>query len=341
MKLAIQSRERAGHAFLMSIIGVLLGSVAFAQSDTAIIDDAEISVTILATNLGDFVSSEAGPLTPQGEFSFGAFVEVGEKAILFDTGWTPRNVLENAEMLGVDLSRAEDVVLSHHHYDHVGGLEILRSELTSRNPNAISRVHVAKGMFSSRPEPDGREDNLMVGIRQRLEADGVTFIVHEEPSEIFPGIWVSGPIPRVNDERNFPVGPSWMIREEDQVVADTVPESQVLVIQAANGPVVITGCGHAGLINSLEHAGAFTGRTPKTALGGFHLYGASDDVMSWTAERIKDMDLQYLLGAHCTGVEKQFTLRQLTGIDQADSRVGSVGTVFDGEKGIIPGFSNN
>ena len=240
--MAIQTRERAGHTFLMSVIGVLLGSFAFAQSDKAIVDDHEISVTILATNLGDYVSSDAGPMTPQGEFSFGAFVEVGDKAILFDTGWTPRNVLENAEMLGIDLSRAEDVVLSHHHYDHVGGLEILRSELVSRNPNAISRVHVAKGMFSSRPEPDGREDNLMVGIRQRLEADGVTFIVHEEPSEIFRGIWVSGPIPRVNDERNFPVGPSWVIIEEGQVVADIVPESQVLVLQAANGPVAIVVC---------------------------------------------------------------------------------------------------
>ena len=196
-------------------------------------------------------------------------------------------------------------------------------------------------MFASRPEPDGREDNLMVGIRQRLEADGVEFVIYDGPAEIYPGVWVSGPIPRVNDERNFPVGPSWMIKEGQDVVEDTVPESQVLVIQASRGPIVITGCGHAGLINSLEYAGEFSARIPKSALGGFHLYGASDETMSWTANRIKDMGLEYLLGAHCTGVERQFVLRQLTGLSQDNSRVGSVGTKFEGDKGIIPGLSNN
>ena len=336
----IPFQERARQLLLVPFIGILCCSSAIAQSEITTVDDDDIDITILATNLGDWASSDAGPLTPQGEFSFGAFVEIGDKAILFDTGWTPRNVLENAEMLGVDLSRAEDVVLSHHHYDHVGGLEMLRSELVSQNPNAISRVHVAKGMFASRPELDGREDNLMVGIRQRLEADGVEFVIYDEPAEIYPGVWVSGPIPRANDERNFPVGPSWLIKEGQDVVGDTVPESQVLVIQAADGPVVVTGCAHAGLINSLEYAGEFSARTPRTALGGFHLFGASDETMSWTADRIKDMGLEYLLGAHCTGVEKQFVLRQLTGLSQDNSRVGSVGTRFVGHEGIVPGFSN-
>ena len=92
----IPFQERARQLLLVPIIGTLYCSSAIAQSESTIVDDADISVTILATNLGDFASSDAGPLTPQGEFSFGAFVEVGDKAILFDTGWTPRNVLENA-----------------------------------------------------------------------------------------------------------------------------------------------------------------------------------------------------------------------------------------------------
>jgi 7,8-dihydropterin-6-yl-methyl-4-(beta-D-ribofuranosyl)aminobenzene 5'-phosphate synthase len=341
MKSTVHRCNKNIRAFLLFGLSLLFASAALAQSDPVLVDDNDLVVTLLATNLGDFVSTESGPRSPQGEFSFAAWVEVGGKAFLFDTGWTPRNVLENAEMLGIDLSRAEDVVISHHHYDHVGGIETLRSELSKQNPNAISRVHVAEGMFASRPEPDGREDNLMIGIRQRMEADGVEFIVYDEPSEIAPGVWLSGPIPRVHDERNFPVGPEWMIRQRDAVLPDTVPESQVMVIQTKNGPVVITGCAHAGLINSLEYAGKFSNKTPQAALGGFHLYGASDEVMSWTANHIKEMHLEHLLSAHCTGVEKAFTLRQLSGMDQAHSRVGSVGTKFDGEKGIIPGFSNN
>ena len=316
----------------------LLGtSAVIAQEMPVTIADEEVNVTLLATNLSD----QLGPMTTQGEFSFAAWVEVGDRAFLFDTGWTPRNVLSNAEILGIDLSRADDLIISHHHYDHVGGIETLRSELTKRNPNALSRVYVAQGMFASRPEPDGREDNLMIGIRARMEAVGVKFIIYDEPKEIAPGVWVSGPIPRTHDERNFPVGPSWMIKQADEVVPDWVPESQVMVIQSKSGPIVITGCGHAGLINSLEYASNISSMSPKAAIGGFHLYAASDEVMSWTAKHIQEMGLEYLLGAHCTGVERTFVLRQLAGMDQAHSRAGSVGTQFHGEKGIIPGISNN
>lgn len=316
---------------------LLSTSTVIAQEMPVTIADEDINVTLLATNLSD----QLGPMTTQGEFSFAAWVEVGDKAFLFDTGWTPRNVLSNAEILGIDLSRAEDLIVSHHHYDHVGGIETLRSELTERNPNALSRVHVAEGMFLSRPEPDGREDNLMIGIRQRMEADGVEFIIYDEPKEIAPGVWVSGPIPRIHDERNFPVGPGWMIRRTEEVVPDWVPESQVMVIQAKGGPIVITGCGHAGLINSLEYVTNISAVSPKAAIGGFHLYAASDEVMSWTAKHIQEMQLEYLLGAHCTGVERTFVLRELSGMDPAHSRAGSVGTQFNGEKGIIPGISNN
>lgn len=316
----------------------LLGtSNVFAQDMPVTIADEKINITLLATNLSD----QLGPMTTRGEFSFAAWVEVGDRAFLFDTGWSPSNVLSNAEILGIDLSRAEDLIVSHHHYDHVGGIETLRSELTKKNPNALSRVHVARGMFAPRPEPDGREDNLMIGIRQRMEATGVEFIIYEEPKEIAPGVWLTGPIPRVHDERNFPVGPGWMIEQAGKVVPDIVPESQVMIIQSKSGPIVITGCGHAGLINSLEYAGNISGVPPRAAIGGFHLYAASDEVMSWTARNIQTLGLDYLLGAHCTGVERTFVLRQLAGMDQEHSRAGSVGTQFNGEKGIIPGNSNN
>ena len=334
---AIRLRMKYVLVLQIGAITLLSTSAVIAQEILVTIADEDVNVTLLATNLAD----QLGPMTTQGEFSFAAWIEVGDRAFLFDTGWTPRNVLSNAEILGIDLSRAEDLIISHHHYDHVGGIETLRSELTDRNPNALSRIHVAEGMFASRPEPDGREDNLMIGIRQRMEADGVEFIIYDEPKEIALGVWVSGPIPRIHDERNFPVGPGWMIRQADEVVPDWVPESQVMVIQAKGGPIVITGCGHAGLINSLEYASNISALAPKAAIGGFHLYAASDEVMSWTAKRIQEMQLEYVLGAHCTGVERVFTLRELSGMDQAHSRVGSVGTQFNGENGIIPGYSNN
>ena len=156
--------------------------------------NAKASITILTTNAADVV----GPGPPsQGEWSFSAWVEVDGRSYLFDSGWSPRNVLTNAEVLGIDLSTAEDVVLSHHHKDHTGGLETLRAELSKRDPKALSRIHVAEGIFASRPGPDGAERNPMIDVRKRVEATGATFIIHNEPAEIAPDVWVTGPVERV------------------------------------------------------------------------------------------------------------------------------------------------
>ena len=100
-------------------------------------------------------------------------------------------MLMNAERLEIDLSVAEDLILSHHHADHTGGLETLRRELSKRNPAALSRIHVATGIFGSRPRPDGGERNLMVALRDRIEETGAAFIVHDRPTEISPGGWYS------------------------------------------------------------------------------------------------------------------------------------------------------
>ena len=332
-----RARVPLAHTLVFSLVGFWPIFAAAAQTGSTMVDDADVNVTLLATNVAD----QLGPMTTQGEFSFSAWVEVGDRAFLFDTGWTPDNVLSNASTLGIDLSRAEDLILSHHHYDHVGGIETLRKELSKINPKALSRIHVASGMFASRPEPDGREDNLMLGIRRRMEATGAKFLVYDQPTEITPGVWVSGPIPRVHDEKNYPVGPGWMLEQGTELVPDFVPESQVLVVQAKGGPIVVTGCAHAGLINSLEYSKAkISELPPKAAIGGFHLYAASDEVMTWTSQRISDLQVSYLVGAHCTGIGRVFTIRKRAKMDHSRIRVGAIGTRFNGAQGIVPGNIN-
>jgi 7,8-dihydropterin-6-yl-methyl-4-(beta-D-ribofuranosyl)aminobenzene 5'-phosphate synthase len=295
----------------------------------------DVSVTILTTNLAD------GNLT-QGEWSFSAWLEVGDRRFLFDTGWSPDNVLRNAEILGIDLSAAEDLILSHHHADHTGGIETLRAELSKRNPAALTRIHVAPGIFTSRPRPDGSEGNPMVARRARLEAAGSTFIVHDRPGEIAPGVWVTGPVPRVHDERNYSVGPAWLFLQEDgSTVPDTVPDSQSLVIVTAEGPIMVSGCGHAGLVNSLEYVQSeISALPPQAAIGGFHLFAASNEVMSWTAERVAELGLRHFIGSHCTGIESVYQIRELAGLDRDTARVGAIGTRFETGSGIIPSRIN-
>ena len=234
------------------------------------------------------------------------------------------------------------IFVSHHHGDHTGGLETLRRELSKRNPAALSRIHVAPGIFVSRPLPDGGERNLMVELRERIEEMGATFIVHDRPAEIAPGVWVTGPVPRVHDERNYTAGPERLFVQEDGTsVPDTVPESQALVIVTRDGPILISGCGHAGIINTLEYANSSISAQPfQAAIGGFHLLAANSDVMSWTAERVAELGLQHLIGAHCTGIESVYTIRELAGLDRETARVGSTGTRYESGRGIIPGNIN-
>src|SRR2546426_11665148 len=96
-------------------------------------------ITILSTMLAD---------RGVGEWGFAALVEADGRRLLFDAGYRPETVLRNARELGIDLSTVTDVVLSHHHGDHTGGLATLRRELAKKNPAALSRVHVAPGIRS-------------------------------------------------------------------------------------------------------------------------------------------------------------------------------------------------
>ena len=106
-----------------------------------------------------------------GEWGFGAIVEVDGQRILFDTGARPTTVLENAKELKADLAQVPQVVLSHNHSDHTGGLLTLRKDVAARAPDALARVHVGRGLFWSRPRGEG-EANLPLKTRADHAAAG-------------------------------------------------------------------------------------------------------------------------------------------------------------------------
>jgi 7,8-dihydropterin-6-yl-methyl-4-(beta-D-ribofuranosyl)aminobenzene 5'-phosphate synthase len=287
-----------------------------------------VKITILSTMLAD-----AGI----GEWGFSALVEADGNRILFDTGARPNTVLENARELKIDLRDVRDVILSHHHADHVGGLMTLRREFSRTNPAAISRVYVAKGMFTSRREPgETKEDNPMAAIRGDYEATGGKFIEIDKPTEILPGVWLTGPVPRTYPERN------WSGHTEIKTATgweeDTLPEDQSLVINTARGLVFLTGCGHAGIVNSLEYAEKEVRQAPVyAALGGFHLFPATDAQLDWTADKMRKVEVDQIVGAHCTGIETVYRLREKLGLTRHTCVVGAVGATFDLQEGIRPG----
>ena len=273
----------------------------------------KLKVTILSTMLAD---------EGIGEWGFAALVEVDGHQILVDTGNYPQTALENARRLKIDLSQVRDVVLTHHHDDHVGGLMTLRTEMQKRNPAALSRVHVATGIFYSRPRADGGEGNPMIAIRPQYEATGGAFVEHNDFAEILPGVFLTGPIPRPFPERNWPA--SVKVRTPTGVVEDKIPEDQSLVVNTAEGLVVITGCGHAGIVNILTAAGNhFDRRSVLAIVGGLHLFAATDEQVDWTADKLKGFGVRYLVGAHCTGIESLYRLRARLGLTRQAAVVGA------------------
>ena len=263
-----------------------------------------------------------------GEWGFAALVEADGQRILFDTGAPPNTVLENARELKIDLAQVPEVVLSHNHSDHTGGLLTLRKDARPRDAKALARVHVGRGLFWSRPTADGAGDsNLPLKTRAEYDAAGLVFVEHDGPQQILPGVWLTGPVPRVHPERNW--SGRGKVRAPEGLVEDTIPEDQSLVFDTDHGLVILSGCGHAGIVNTVDYARKIVRAAPVHAVvGGLHLFALDDERLGWTADQLKAAGLENLLGAHCTGIEAVYRIRERAGLTRKSCTVGAVGASF-------------
>ena len=296
-----------------------------AESNTALVH--ALKITVLVTNLaGD---SHQG----DGEWGYSALVEADGHKILYDTGASPDMVIMNAKALHIDLSDVEDVVLSHNHADHVGGLMGLRREFAKVNPRAMSRVHVGARIFEPRLDQGGEDHNGLRLMRAEYLGTGGTFIMHDKPAELFPGVWLTGPVPRLNAEKNW--FPGLSLATAQGRVEDNVPEDSALVFNTNEGTVILTGCGHAGIVNIVEYARTIDGDKPLAGvIGGLHLFAASDQTLAWTGAKLKYYRIENLLAGHCTGIEATYRLRESTGLGRKTAMVSAVGSSFTLGRGI-------
>lgn len=280
-----------------------------------------VKVTVLSSMLAD--------IPGRGEWGYAALVEVDGRRILFDTGSEADTVQKNAAALGVDLASVEEVVISHNHFDHTGGLLTLRKALMARNPRALSVVHVGEGAFNL-----GAPGSARTNLRAPYEATGGRMIAHAGPFQIAPDMWVTGPVPRVNpDETNCCKSP--MILPDGRQVTDTVPEDTSLVIRTPDGLVVISGCAHAGIVNIVTAARSIAGPMPLAALiGGLHLVDADARMVDWTAAQLKAVGVAQFLSGHCTGLEPTRRLAEAFGLGPADAAYAPVGGIWERGKGI-------
>jgi 7,8-dihydropterin-6-yl-methyl-4-(beta-D-ribofuranosyl)aminobenzene 5'-phosphate synthase len=288
-----------------------------------------LKITVLVTNLaGD-------PHEGDAEWGYSALIEMDGHKLLYDTGSSADMVLKNARAMKIDLSDVEDVVLSHNHFDHVGGLMALRTEFAKINPRAFSRVHVGAGIFEPRLDEAGQDHNGLRLIKAQYLATGGVFVVHDKPAELYPGVWFTGPVPRPNPERNW--NPGLSLVSAQGRVEDNVPEDSAMLIDTDGGAVILTGCGHAGIVNITEYARTIAGNKPVTAVvGGLHLFAASDQTLAWTGAKLKSYEVQNLLAGHCTGIEATYRLRESLGLTRKTAVVSTVGSSFTLGQGINP-----
>jgi len=248
----------------------------------------EIKITTLSEN-----TASAGCLA---EWGISMLVEADGLRVLFDTG-AGIAAVHNAQLLGVDLSAVDRIVLSHGHYDHTGGLcEVLRragQKEVIAHPAVWGRKY---GRLKDEPE-------RYIGIpfvREGLEVMGASFILSDEPVKLSANMMTTGEIPMVTDYEA--VDTNLYVKEGDERKPDSLPDDLALIFDAEFGLVVILGCAHRGIVNTLRHARKLTGKELiYAAIGGTHLLHASKERLEKTVAALKEMGVQRLGVSHCTG----------------------------------------
>jgi 7,8-dihydropterin-6-yl-methyl-4-(beta-D-ribofuranosyl)aminobenzene 5'-phosphate synthase len=281
------------------------------------------------------------------EWGFSALVEATKagvtKRFLFDTGAAPQTVIANAKSLGVDLCSIEDVVLSHNHNDHTMGLNTLRSTCKTTNPKAFINAYVGgEEIFYPRRNPDGTDDNVMAAEKTMYEAQGGRFIVRPTAGTfLLPGVWLTGKITRTHDEKTYPGEPNY-VPPGGAPTLDTIPEEHSIVIHSGASVVVLTGCAHAGIINTIEQSKRIVGGNHTVAVaGGIHLFGRplgndqTEGDVRWFAKKMRQLRVNRILGAHCTGFERINFLRSYLNLDASKVAISTIGTIFNKTDGFV------
>ncbi|MDL1969717.1 MAG: MBL fold metallo-hydrolase [Candidatus Desulfofervidaceae bacterium] len=240
----------------------------------------------------------------KAEHGLSLWLEVENHAYLFDTGASGL-VVENARTLGVPLEKASAIILSHGHYDHTGGLlAVLKTIKKKVTIFAHPSIWEKKGHLSE------------VGIRnigipfskEVLAEAGADFDLFSGPRVIGANMWLTGEIPRKTVFER--VESSLVHAEGNSWKPDPILDDQALIIKTQKGLVVITGCAHSGIINTITYSLEYA-RTDRlyAVIGGFHLWHASKEQLRLTMESIRAFKPSYLITGHCTGLTAAMELK--------------------------------
>lgn len=221
------------------------------------------------------------------------------KRILFDTGWGFGPLLHNFTKMNIAPNTIDMIVLSHCHYDHTGGLKGMINLLDKFK--LIAHQEITRAVYSDEPDFHyiGMDPSLINNLKRSEK------ILIKEPLEIASEVWVSGYIPR---KTTFEKPEENVFILEDGILSPD-PENDDMAIYinlGDSGIIVITGCGHAGLINTIYHGQNMLGNKKiRGLIGGFHLIDVEEDIRNKTISKLKEFEIEHIWSGHCTGWEAE------------------------------------
>jgi len=306
------------------------------REDLSIQEIDQISIKILMDNTTDFLLASSEHVVrppfvrnekfilppPIAEHGFSALVNIpkleqsSNNSFLFDTGVSENGVIHNADIFGIDLSKIDGIILSHGHFDHFAGLVNIIKRISSSRQASSNNIDVFThpDAFLKRWEiyPDGTRAKSPILDEQQLQQlgarirknTGVRYLPNEESHLIA----ITGEIPRETSfEKGFPYQYTEDPANEKNLIPDPlIEDDQALIVNISDkGLVILTGCGHAGIINTLNYAKKITGIDRIHAIiGGFHLPadgGIYEAAIEPTLKEFQKAQPDYLVPCHCTG----------------------------------------
>lgn len=243
------------------------------------------------------------PLRAEHGLSLMVTVETAGKrsSVLYDGGLARDTAIHNLDVLSVDPKELRAIVMSHGHPDHVGGLEGLARRVGRSLPLVL---HPDVWRERKLVFPTGAETYIGAPSRHDLAAEGVEIVEERGPTLLIDGtVLVTGEVDRTTDfETGFPI--QWARQGESWVPDTQVRDDQALVVHVrGKGLIVISGCGHSGIVNIVRHAQRVTGVSEVLAvIGGFHLTGGLyEAIIPRTVAELSAIGPRYIVPGHCTG----------------------------------------
>lgn len=223
-------------------------------------------------------------------------------SILFDTGMSGRVLLENADRLGVDLSRVDIIVFSHRHYDHTGGLESISSRVKKRN--IVAHPDILKPCYSLSKGFYRFNIGLKPATRNILR--DYELILVRKALELAPNAWFLGEVERYYDNSYAVRGFKTLV--EGELVDDQMLDDTGLAFKIGDTAVVIAGCSHSGISNIVRKARKLTGADRIVAIGGFHLISARGEEIEEVVKQLESEGVVEVHTGHCTGLRGEAKL---------------------------------